>query len=68
MIYACMGCDHRHVGCHSECEKFLQEAERANSLKELVYKSRRTEDGLIRSKVDAHDRFMKRRHRAACGW
>ena len=34
----CKGCEERHVGCHSKCERYLKEKEKRNAVSEALKK------------------------------
>ena len=36
----CRFCEERHVGCHSDCEKYLQAKQKHADFKEVVFKNK----------------------------
>ena len=36
MIYSCMDCKERRIGCHSSCEKYRQDCEKNDVINERV--------------------------------
>lgn len=37
----CYKCEHREVGCHSTCERYLQECERNDEARDVLYSNNR---------------------------
>lgn len=49
-IKCCYKCEDRHLGCHSECERYKQERERYEKQKEIEKKAKERH-------MDTFDRF-----------
>jgi hypothetical protein len=62
-ISSCKDCvpPERHPGCHSKCEKYLQQKAAHDALREADYKRRRTRNNLIAQRTELYDKAMKNR-------
>lgn len=68
MIYSCANCRARHVGCHITCEDFIQESQQAADLKEKIRMEKQLNDGLLKNRVMAYHRFMKKHRQYPTWW
>lgn len=50
----CIDCDKRHVGCHAECEAYLQEKANHQRVKDDEYR-RSLNDRYVRAKVNRYN-------------
>lgn len=59
MIYACMDCKERRVGCHSSCEKYRQDRAENDAMNERVA----TENRMRAYQIETRLRLTERNKR-----
>ena len=55
----CKDCKDRHVGCHSECEKYKEFADFNRKMHDEAVKQSRLETGLLEAEIIRHRRNMR---------
>ena len=48
----CNGCTDRHVGCHSDCEKYKKAKEQHEDFKQMIFEAKGKEMVTYRYKID----------------
>lgn len=57
----CHNCTDRSVGCHSICEKYIEESEENERIKKEIYIKKMTRNEQIERSIAAAARLRKRR-------
>ena len=58
---SCYNCTDRHMGCHSECEKYKADCAARAELKAKIAKERITDDYQIHSCIERRAKYAKKR-------
>lgn len=61
MSFTCKGCENRHPGCHSECEKYKAEKAAWDAQQAKIRKAKAVEDGLNHHLINTMYKNSKRR-------
>lgn len=61
-INCCYKCETREVGCHSTCEKYLDQKTQWNEQQELIKAKRNAEHEVLMAKINSIDRVSKKNH------
>lgn len=58
----CHGCADRTLGCHSACERYIEQSARRTAEREAIQKQKRDYSAQLDRKIEGVLRMQKRRH------
>lgn len=56
MITVCYNCAERHVGCHSQCPKYIEDKAHHEQLQNKIRQSRLVDAGIVCSRLNRYKR------------
>jgi len=58
----CHGCTDRTLGCHSTCERYIEQSAKRTAEREAMQKQKRNYSAQLDRKIEGVLRMQKRRH------
>lgn len=59
-LSVCYRCDNRHVGCHSKCERYLQEVETNSKEKKKLRDRKAAENYISEYAVKTREKYLRK--------
>ena len=60
-VSVCMDCHDRRVGCHSICQRYIEQSEQRRKEKLRIWEARKIDEAQRDRAIEGHIRMQKRR-------